>query len=86
MERVGKRERLSVISELTQGRELANELKRQLHSPRESCNNLLEKILFSYDNALTMLDFLRTPISSPTSVGPDPVYEDHPHKHVSKKR
>ncbi|KAG8391926.1 hypothetical protein BUALT_Bualt01G0237700 [Buddleja alternifolia] len=59
MEKNGILERKTVISELTQGRELANELKKQLNPTKtsaETCDSLVEKILSSYDNALALLN------------------------------
>lgn len=48
-----------IINELTQGRELAAQLKGQLDSltSPELCEPLLEKILSSYEKALTLLNF-----------------------------
>ncbi|KAL3829741.1 hypothetical protein ACJIZ3_018543 [Penstemon smallii] len=58
MEKVGTLDKKTVISELTQGKELANELKKQLYpimtSP-EACG-LVDKILSSYDNALSLIN------------------------------
>ncbi|CAI9768818.1 unnamed protein product [Fraxinus pennsylvanica] len=58
MEKVGSWDRKIVINELTQGRDLATELKNQLQpaKSRESCGYLVEKILSSYDNALSLLN------------------------------
>ncbi|KAI3444438.1 hypothetical protein Pfo_001103 [Paulownia fortunei] len=59
MEKVGTWDRKTVISVLTQGRELANELKKQLHpttTSREACDILVERVLSSYENALKLLD------------------------------
>ncbi|XP_022858312.1 probable WRKY transcription factor 53, partial [Olea europaea var. sylvestris] len=66
MEKVGSWDTKIVISELTQGRDLANELKNQLQpaKSREACGYLVEKILSSYDNALSVLNdmsFLENP-------------------------
>lgn len=54
MEKIGT----SVISELTQGRELANQLKNQLHPAKshETCGILVENILSSYENAISLLN------------------------------
>ncbi|KAK6158856.1 hypothetical protein DH2020_006170 [Rehmannia glutinosa] len=59
MEKIGSWDRKTVISVLTEGRELANELKKQLHpttNSREACDILVENILSSYENALKLLD------------------------------
>ncbi|CAA2965375.1 probable WRKY transcription factor 30 [Olea europaea var. sylvestris] len=58
MEKVSSWDRKIVISELTQGRDLASELKNQLQpaKSREACQHLVEKILSSYDNALSLLN------------------------------
>ncbi|PIN26514.1 hypothetical protein CDL12_00717 [Handroanthus impetiginosus] len=51
--------RKTVIGVLTQGRDLANELKRQLNpitTSREDCDVLVQRILSSYENALKLLD------------------------------
>ncbi|CAI9764126.1 unnamed protein product [Fraxinus pennsylvanica] len=66
MEKVGAWDTKIVISELTQGRDLANELKNQLQpaKSREACGYLVEKILSSYNNALSVLNcmaFLENP-------------------------
>lgn len=47
-----------LICELKQGRELANQLKNQLDpiTSRETCEALLQKIVSTYDNALSVLD------------------------------
>lgn len=61
MEKFGTSDRKTVIGVLTQGRELANELKRQLlptTTSREACDVLVENILSSYENALTLLALL----------------------------
>lgn len=60
MEKTGLLEENSlIINELTQGRELAAQLKGQLDSftSPEICEPLLEKILSSYEKALTLLNF-----------------------------
>lgn len=51
----------SLICELKQGRELANQLKKQLDpiTSMETCEALLRKILSTYDNALSVLDLDR---------------------------
>ncbi|KAL8260767.1 hypothetical protein R6Q59_024816 [Mikania micrantha] len=57
-----------LVKELTQGRELANQLQHHLDktlSPQTSCDFLLEKILSSYEKALSMLTHL--PDSDPYS-------------------
>lgn len=54
METGGKR---PLINELTQGRELANQLKNHLDlSAETSCESLVEKILCSYEKALSLLN------------------------------
>nr|GMD99862.1 probable WRKY transcription factor 53 [Ipomoea batatas]GME02964.1 probable WRKY transcription factor 53 [Ipomoea batatas]GME04221.1 probable WRKY transcription factor 53 [Ipomoea batatas] len=60
MEKVGVLEGNSlIINELTQGRELAAQLKGQFDSftSPEICEPLVEKILSSYEKALTLLNF-----------------------------
>ncbi|CAI9785957.1 unnamed protein product [Fraxinus pennsylvanica] len=58
MEKIDSLECKTVISELTQGRELANQLKNQLYpaNSRKACGFLVEKILSSYENALSLLN------------------------------
>ncbi|KAK4411488.1 putative WRKY transcription factor 53 [Sesamum angolense] len=59
MEKLASLDRTSVISVLTQGKELANELKKLLHpttTSKEACDSLLENILSSYENALRLLN------------------------------
>ncbi|CAA2968650.1 probable WRKY transcription factor 53 [Olea europaea var. sylvestris] len=58
MEKIGTLKRKTVISELTQGRELANQLKNQIYpaNSREACGSLVEKILSSYEKALSLLN------------------------------
>ncbi|XP_073291181.1 probable WRKY transcription factor 53 [Primulina huaijiensis] len=59
MEKAGTSSQETVFSELTQGREFANQLQKELNpaaTSREACAFLLERILSSYDNALTLLD------------------------------
>ncbi|KAL1561934.1 DNA binding domain [Salvia divinorum] len=58
MEKAGVPEKKTVITVLTEGKKLANELKRQLDpstASREACDVLLESILSSYENAMTLL-------------------------------
>lgn len=57
MDKVNPREQKNLIIELTQGRDMANELKKQLDpvKSRENCEALVEKILSTYDKALAML-------------------------------
>lgn len=58
MEKVGVSDKKTVITVLTEGKKLANELKRQLHptpTSRETCDVLVESILSSYENAITLL-------------------------------
>lgn len=88
--------------ELTQGKELANQLKIQLESTKMSgdCEVLLEKLLCSYEKALVMLNSRgfnleeKLPVSSMlesphsfTNDSPRSEISDHPsHKNVFKKR
>lgn len=56
---INPREQTSLICELKQGRELANQLKNQLDPiiSRETCDELLHKIVSTYDKALSVLDW-----------------------------
>ncbi|CAA0827215.1 Probable WRKY transcription factor 53 [Striga hermonthica] len=57
--KVGSLERESIISVLSEGREVANELKRKLQpttDSREACGILVQNILSSYENAMKLLD------------------------------
>ncbi|CAA2934287.1 probable WRKY transcription factor 46 [Olea europaea subsp. europaea] len=58
MEKTGTLECRTLISELTQGRELANQLKNYLHPAKshEACGILVENILSSYENAFSLLN------------------------------
>ncbi|KAL1535970.1 transcription factor WRKY19-like [Salvia divinorum] len=81
MDKVGVPEK-TVITVLTEGKKLANELKRQLDpstTSREACDVLVDSILSAYDNAITLLALIGdAPSTSPRSVeGSD---------HNSKKR
>ncbi|KZV21888.1 hypothetical protein F511_05578 [Dorcoceras hygrometricum] len=61
MEKVGTWDHGTVINELSQGREFANQLQKELTpaaTSREACAFLLERILYSYNNALTLLDHM----------------------------
>ncbi|XP_075519115.1 putative WRKY transcription factor 53 [Primulina tabacum] len=61
MEKVGIWDQETVIGELTQGREYANQLQKELNPPatsREACAFLLQRILSSYDNALSLLEYM----------------------------
>lgn len=72
MEKVNPSEQKSLIIELTQGREMANELKKQLDpatSP-ETCEALVEKMLSIYDRALSMLTWRAVVGESPQSHSP----------------
>ncbi|KAL4567027.1 hypothetical protein LXL04_022598 [Taraxacum kok-saghyz] len=83
-----------LINELTQGKELTNQLKDYLDKPMsaETCELLVEGILSSYEKALSMLNkgiaFDESPISfgeiSPTTEVSDPVDSDS--RNVFKKR
>lgn len=85
-----------LINELTQGKELTNQLKDYLDKPMsaEACEFLVEKILSSYEKALSMLnrgivfDESQTPLSfgeiSPTTDVSD--LADSDSKNVFKKR
>ncbi|XP_059634327.1 probable WRKY transcription factor 53 [Cornus florida] len=100
MEMVRDCEQKSLITELTQGKELVNQLKNQLDPPcrsRDTCELLVDQIISSYDKAISLLKLgdprlalgmLESPNSfacaSPTSQASDPA--DQYHKHVSKKR
>nr|QGQ64051.1 WRKY transcription factor 28 [Santalum album] len=58
MENRGEPEQRNLIGELTRGRELARQLQTHLHTPsasHESREALLQRILSSYENALSML-------------------------------
>ncbi|KAL6493970.1 WRKY transcription factor [Orobanche gracilis] len=60
MEKIGALERETIICVLTEGRQLANELKRNLQpttDSREACHYILvENIISSYENAIKLLD------------------------------
>lgn len=58
MEKTGTLECKTLISELTEGRELANQLKNYLHPAKshEACGILVENILSSYENAFSLLN------------------------------
>ncbi|KAI3493433.1 hypothetical protein L1887_41823 [Cichorium endivia] len=83
-----------LINELTQGKELTNQLKDYLDKPMsaETCEFLVERILSSYEKALRMLNkgsaFDESPISfgeiSPTTEVSDVADSDS--KNVFKKR
>lgn len=94
MEKVGVPEKKMVITVLTEGKKLANELKRQLHpttTSREACDVLVESILSSYENAITLLALIG---NADSSVGklfePSISIEGSPRSegsdHISKKR
>ncbi|XP_076903468.1 putative WRKY transcription factor 41 [Bidens hawaiensis] len=71
-------EKRPLMNELTQGRELANQLKGHLDKPMspQACEFLVEKILSSYEKALSMLNQESTHSASSYS----------PHDHCNKKR
>lgn len=72
MEKVGVSDKKTVITVLTEGKKLANELKRKLHPTtisREACDVLVESILSSYENALTLLALIGNAGSSLIAVG-----------------
>lgn len=83
--------------ELAQGKELANQLKNQLDETKEKsgeiCEGLVEKILTSYEKALSMLksraliseEQLGSPHSFPVD-SPRSEISDQSHKNVFKKR
>ncbi|KAL2536412.1 putative WRKY transcription factor 46 [Forsythia ovata] len=78
MEKIGTLECKTIISELTQGKELANQLKNHLHpeKSREACGSLVEKILSSYENALSVLNCMAmlgetASVSAPISESPN---------------
>ncbi|KAL2468894.1 putative WRKY transcription factor 41 [Forsythia ovata] len=93
MEKVGSWDREIVISELTQGRDLATELKNQLQpaKSRKACGLLLEKILSSYDNALSVLNCMAFLGGEPSPINglltsASPTSSEASLDHVSKKR
>ncbi|XP_022770554.1 probable WRKY transcription factor 46 [Durio zibethinus] len=59
MEKTMDWEQRTLLNELTQGKELTNLLRKHLHpsSSPETCQVLLEKILRSYEKALSMLNW-----------------------------
>ncbi|XP_071691093.1 probable WRKY transcription factor 53 [Rutidosis leptorrhynchoides] len=89
-----------LITELTQGKEFTNQLKNHLDNPTsaETCEVLVEKILSSYEKALSMLnwrcaiDDTPTPFdnTSPRTQLSDPADSNSPNnsnnKNVFKKR
>lgn len=91
-------QKMPLITELTQGKEFTYQLKNHLDKPMsaETCELLVEKILNSYENAISLLtrasDINETPtfdeISPRTEVS-DPEDSNSPqssNKNVSKKR
>lgn len=77
-----------LINELTQGIQLANQLKNNLDktiSP-ESCEFLVEKILSSYEKALSMVTFGEISPKSQVSDHVDSNPTNHYNKNASKKR
>ncbi|CAK9165797.1 unnamed protein product [Ilex paraguariensis] len=104
MEKACNWEQETLINELNQGRELANKLKNYLDTMKstESCEYLLQKIVSSYDKALSMLKLsalvgetfpvtgmLESPHStagSPRSEGSDRDCKDQSNKIIFKKR
>ncbi|KAK6918252.1 WRKY domain [Dillenia turbinata] len=85
----------NLIIELTQGRELAKQLRDHLnHSSSSSLGSggiLVDRILSSYEKALSMLNFTAEfpslAYSSPRSEGSERnTIADQPHKSVCKKR
>ncbi|CBI40493.3 unnamed protein product, partial [Vitis vinifera] len=96
MEMAREWEHNTLINELTQGREMANQLKNHLtpSSSRETREFLVEKILSSYEKALSMLKcggFVSElphslPGSSPRSEGSNQDFKDQAGKDVFKKR
>lgn len=96
MEMAREWEHNTLINELTQGREMANQLKNHLtpSSSRETREFLVEKILSSYEKALSMLKcggFVSElphslPGSSPRSEGSNQYFKDQAGKDVFKKR
>ncbi|KAK3026579.1 hypothetical protein RJ639_041599 [Escallonia herrerae] len=94
--RIGEKKAL-IINELIQGKELANQLKNRIDTTTtyETCEFLVEKILSSYEKALSMLNWsalLESPHSlagtSPRSENYDSLdcLKDQKHKQVFKKR
>ncbi|XP_047318230.1 probable WRKY transcription factor 30 [Impatiens glandulifera] len=55
-------EKATLISELNLGRELAEELKKQLNH-HQLCESLLQKIVSSYDKAISMINCVISPSS-----------------------
>lgn len=68
MENLNEMEQMSLVDELTQGKELASQLKNQIHelanqlknqfgplTSKETCEHLLQQIFSSYDKALSRL-------------------------------
>ena len=80
----------TLITELTQGREMANQLKNHLtpSSSRETREFLVEKILSSYEKAISMLkwDGLVSVPTNSRSEDSDQDFKDQGNKDVFKKR
>lgn len=86
----------SLINELTQGREMANQLRNHLtpSSSRETREDLVEKILSSYEKAISMLEWAGFVGESPPSLantgskteGSDQDFKDPAGKNLHKKR
>ena len=89
-------EKNTLLNELTQGKELTNKLRKHLHpsSSPETRQDLLEKILCSYEKALSMLNWngfvvetKRSTLESPGSIAnSSPGSEGSDKKNVFKKR
>lgn len=71
----------NLVRELSQGRDLAKQLQNQLNlhssSSHESRDVLLQRILFSYDHALSMLTQ-----KAPVADMPPPPPSDSPRSHA----
>lgn len=89
MEKISAEDKIAAVTVLTEGQKLANELKRQLHSPtldelkkRQMCDSLLKQILSHYKKAIGILDLGY----GAAGEGLDHSSMDQPHVHFSKKR
>ncbi|XVE77261.1 hypothetical protein DITRI_Ditri13aG0048000 [Diplodiscus trichospermus] len=85
MEKTMDWEQKTLLNELTQGKEFTNMLRKHLHpsSSPETRQDLLKKILSSYEKALSMLSTLESPGSIANS---GPLSEGSDKKDVFKKR
>nr|WGV38230.1 WRKY [Loropetalum chinense var. rubrum] len=72
MENMGDWEQKNLIIELTQGRELAKQLQIHLNVPsssQETRELLVQRILASYDKAISMLKWTGTAAGEPSTIG-----------------